>query len=155
MAFLGALALVAGLAEHSWVVASTAILDRAALLLAAVDRPFDARAAFCIRAGYLALRRVAAFFRIPFDRDPRPDDPITITRENFEEAVDALAAQGVAVKGDREAAWRDFAGWRVSYDRVVVALGGLTMAPAAPWVSDRSLRDWRPRAVFGRERARR
>lgn len=34
-------------------------------------------------------------------------------------------------------AWRDFAGWRVNYDTVLVALAGLTMAPYAPWSSDR------------------
>jgi hypothetical protein len=28
----------------------------------------------------------------------------------------------------------------------VIGLAGLTMAPPAPWSSDRSIRDWRPRA---------
>jgi hypothetical protein len=140
------------LPDHSWVVASGAILDGASLLLSCVDRPFDPRAAFCIRAGYLALRRVAAFFRVPFEPNPKPDDPITIARYEFEQAIHALADQGLPIKEDHDQAWRDFGGWRVNYDRVLVALAGLTMAPPAPWVSDRSLRDWRPRAVFGRER---
>ncbi len=143
------------LPDHSWVISSSAILDSASLLLACVDRPFDPRAAFCIRAGYLALRRVANFFHIPFNDDPRPDDPISILREEFDQAYDALAGQGLPLKEDRDQAWKDFRGWRVNYDRVVIALAGLTMAPPAPWVSDRSLRDWRPRAVFGRVRARR
>ena len=39
---------------------------------------------------------------------------------------------------DREQAWRDFAGWRVNYDRVLLALCSLVMAPYAPWSSDRS-----------------
>ncbi len=69
----------------------------------------------------------------------------------FDEALDALAVQGLPLKADRDQAWRDFQGWRVNYDRVLIALAGLTMAPPTPWVSDRSLRDWRPRAVFGRE----
>jgi hypothetical protein len=47
---------------------------------------------------------------------------------------------------DRDQAWRDFNGWRVNYDRVLIALAGLVMAPPAPWSSDRSVRDWRPRA---------
>jgi len=131
--------------DHSWVTASGAILDTAAVLLSAVDRPSDADAAYCIRAGYLALRRIATFFRIPYDPDPRPDDPISIERDEFDEACQALADQGIPLKPDREQAWRDFAGWRVNYDRVLIALAGLTMAPYAPWSSDRSVRDWRPR----------
>jgi hypothetical protein len=136
------------LPDHSWVIAAGAVLDGASLLLSAVDRPSDPEAAYCIRSGYLALRRVATFFRIPFDPDPRPDDPITIGRDEFEEACDALADQGVPLKADRDGAWRDFSGWRVNYDRVLVALAGLTMAPLAPWSSDRSIRDWRPRATI-------
>ncbi|MGH2663552.1 MAG: hypothetical protein ACRDH8_12290 [Actinomycetota bacterium] len=134
------------LPDHSWVTASGALLDAGALLLSSVDRPFDPRAAYCIRAGYLSLRRIAKFFRIPFDPDPRPDDPIAVTREEFDDACESLAEQGLPIKADRERAWRDFSGWRVNYDRVVIALAGLTMAPVAPWSSDRSVRDWRPRA---------
>jgi hypothetical protein len=132
--------------EHSWVIASGAILDAASLLLSAVDRPKDPDAAYCIRAGYLALRRISSFFRIPFDPDPRPDDPISIERDEFDEACQALERQGLPLRPDRDQAWRDFNGWRVNYDRVVVSLAGLTMAPYAPWSSDRSIRDWRPRA---------
>jgi hypothetical protein len=44
----------------------------------------------------------------------------------------------VPVKADREQAWRDFAGWRVNYDGVLLALCALVMAPYAPWSSDRS-----------------
>ena len=134
--------------EHSWVTASGAILDSASLLLSAVDRPPEPDAAYCIRAGYLALRRVAEFFRIPFNPDPGPDDPISILRDEFDEACDELAESGVPLRGDRDRAWREFVGWRVNYDRVLIALGGLTMAPYAPWSSDRSIRDWRPRATL-------
>ena len=50
---------------------------------------------------------------------------------------DALAAEGIPLKPDRDQAWRDFAGWRVNYDAVLVALAVLTIAPPAPWSSDR------------------
>ena len=132
--------------DHSWVTAAGAILDSAALLLSTVDRPKDPNAAYCIRAGYLCLRRIGAFFRIPFDPEPHPDDPISIARDEFDDACDALAEQGVPLLADRDQAWRDFVGWRVNYDRVLIALAGLTMAPQAPWSSDRSIRDWRPHA---------
>ena len=41
------------------------------------------------------------------------------------------------LKADRDQAWRDFAGWRVNYDRVLVSLANLTEAPPAMWSSDR------------------
>jgi hypothetical protein len=132
--------------EHSWVTAGGAILDGASLLLSAVDRPHDPSAAYCIRAGYLSLLRVADFFGIPYNPDAGPDDPISIARDEFDEACDALRAQGLPIVADLDRAWRDFRGWRTNYDRVVVALAGLTMSPPAPWTSDRSIRDWRPRA---------
>jgi hypothetical protein len=136
------------LPEHSWVISAGAVLDAASLLMSAVDRPPDARAAYCIRAGYLSLRRIASFFRIPFNPSPSPDDPISIGRNEFDDACEALASQGVPLKNDREQAWLDFSGWRVNYDTVLVAMAGLTMAPYAPWSSDRSIRDWRPRAAL-------
>ena len=126
--------------DHSWVTASGAVLDAAALIRAAVDVPHDPQADLCIRAGYLALRRIAAYFRVSFNPAPRfPEEPISIAREEFDQACDELAAAGVPLKPDRDQAWQDFAGWRVNYDRVLIALCQLTMAPYAPWSSDRSL----------------
>ena len=125
-------------ADHSWVTAAGAVLDGAALSLSTVDMDRDVQAEFCLRAGYLCLRRIAGFFRVPYDPDPEPDDPISITREEWEEAVAALELAGVPIKADRDRAWRDFAGWRVNYDTVLLALANLTNAPPALWSSDRS-----------------
>jgi hypothetical protein len=97
------------------------------------------RAELSIRAGYLCLRRIAGAYDIPYDPDPVPTDPISITRDEFDEVVDQLEAEGVPVKADRDQAWRDFAGWRVNYDTPLLALCGLVMAPYAPWSSDRSV----------------
>ena len=136
--------------DHSWVTAAGAVLDAASLMTSTVDSPRNANAQFCIRAGYLALRRIADFFGIPYDPDPAPDDPISIGRDEFETAYETLAAAGVPVLADREQAWRDFAGWRVNYDRVLIALAGLTVAPPAPWSSDRGLATYRPPILRGR-----
>jgi hypothetical protein len=130
--------------DHSWITAAGAVLDGASLMASTVDAPRDVEAEFCIRAGYLALRRIADFFRIPYDPDPKPDDPISITRDEYDEACRQLGEAGVPLKPDRDQTWRDFAGWRVNYDTVLVALAGLTAAPYAPWSSDRSLRQWHP-----------
>ena len=123
--------------EHSWVTAAGAVLDAAALVNAVVATPHDLQADLTIRAGYLALRSIADFFGVRYDRDPRPGDAISVSRAEFDAACADMAAQGVPLEPDRDKAWRDFAGWRVNYDTVLVALAGITMAPCAPWSSDR------------------
>ncbi len=126
--------------DRSWINAAGTVLDAAALAASTLDIPRDVRADLCVRSGYLALRRIADFFDILYDPDPKPDDPISITRAEFERACDQLAESGVPIKSDRAQAWKDYAGWRVNYDTVLIALAALTMAPYAPWISDRSLR---------------
>lgn len=123
--------------NRSWVTAAGAILDTASLVASTLDRPRDPRAELCIRAGYLCLQRVAAPLGIPFNEDPNPTDPISVTRTEFDEVCDAWAELGVPLKPDRDQAWRDFAGWRVNYDSVLVGLAVLTMAPRGVWSSDR------------------
>jgi hypothetical protein len=124
--------------EESWVTASGAILDGAALYVSSVD--VGARTPepeFMIRSGYLCLRHIADFFGLPVDHDPQPSDPISVTREEYDEAYERLARAGVPMRLDRDAAWRSFAGWRVNYDAALLGLVRLTMAPPAPWSSDR------------------
>jgi hypothetical protein len=58
--------------EHSWVTAAGAILDAAALAASTLDIPRDPQADLCIRAGYLALRRIADFSASPTIRTRRP-----------------------------------------------------------------------------------
>jgi hypothetical protein len=127
--------------HRSWVIAAGAVLDGAALVRSAVDIPADSQADLCIRAGYLALRYIAATFRISYNPNPSPADPISISRAEFEAALDEMAEAGVPLIADREQAWRDFAGWRVNYDTVLLALAELTIAPPARWSSDRRLAD--------------
>ena len=135
------------LSHRSWVTASGAVLDAASLRLAAVDLPFDPQAGFCLRGGVFALRAVASYFGLPFDPDPAPTDATSISEEEFLDACDRLVAATIPIRADREQAWRDFNGWRVNYDQVLIGLAGLVMAPYAPWSSDRSLRYRRP--TFG------
>lgn len=125
--------------EDSWITAAGAVLDTAAVTLSAVEIPNEYSAALSIRAGYIALRRVADYFDIAFPRDPHyPAISISIKREEFDDLLNKLAEAGVPLKPDREQAWRDFAGWRVNYDRVLLVLCALVMAPEAPWSSDRA-----------------
>ena len=125
--------------EHSWITAAGTVLDAAALTLAALDVPFEASAALCIRAGFISLRRIADYFDIPYPHDPHfPETPISIDQDEFVAVLDQLEEEGLPVKADREKAWNDFAGWRVNYDRPLLVLNTMVMAPPAFWSSDRA-----------------
>jgi hypothetical protein len=140
--------------ERSWVTAAGTVLDAAALAQSTMAIPWNPQAGLCIRSGYLALREISDYFGLPYDPDPQPDAPISIAKEEFYEAYEQLGGAGVPVRPDRERAWREFAGWRVNYDAVLLGLAGLTMAPYASWSSDRSLSYRRPRVVpWGRRSA--
>jgi len=127
------------LAERSWITAAGALLDAASLSQSVLDLPDDPHAALCIRSGTLCLRRISDFFDIAYDPDPRPDDPVSISRDEFDRALELLEGVGTPIQADREQAWTDFAGWRVNYDSVLLSLASLCQAPVAPWSSDRAL----------------
>jgi hypothetical protein len=118
--------------SQSWVNAAGAIMDAAALMRSSVAVPSDVQADLVIRAGYLALRRIAAHFGVVYEPNPLPTDATSITRAQFDHALDVIAAAGVPLVPDRDQAWRDFNGWRVNYDSALRGLESLTMAPT-PW----------------------
>ncbi|MCU1361215.1 MAG: hypothetical protein JWN99_2504 [Ilumatobacteraceae bacterium] len=123
--------------RRSWITAAGCVLDTAAIVESVVDRDHDGRAAVLLRTGYLCLRRVSDFFQIPYDPDPQPGDPINVTRAEFDQVCVEMETQGLKLYADREQAWRDFAGWRVTYEHTLLALCALVMAPPALWSSDR------------------
>ena len=124
--------------DRSWVTAAGAILDSASFVASSITSEKHPEAQLCIRSGYLSLRHIAGFYGLPFDPDPRPDDPISVTRDEFDELFERLRAAGAPMVDDQDAAWRSFSGWRVNYDRPLLELASLTLAPQAPWSSDRS-----------------
>ncbi len=139
---------------RSWVTAAGTVLDTAAVYASTLAIEPNAPAGVTIRAGYIALRRIADFFGLPYDPDPSPDDPISITRAEYDALYDSLVEAGLDLVPDRDQAWRDFAGWRVNYDTVLLLLAEMVHAPYAPWTNDRSPPDhhrhkaawlWQPR----------
>ena len=71
-------------------------------------------------------------------------------RSEFDSLCVELRAADVRLKSDLDQAWRDFNGWRVNYDQVLVRLCALTMAPPAKWSSDRIDQLELPRLRFRR-----
>jgi hypothetical protein len=124
--------------ERSWITAAGCVLDTAAITASTLDRPKDSQADIMLRTGWFCLRRICDFYGISHNPDPAPDDPISITRHDFDLLCIELHAAGVALKPNRDQAWRDFAGWRVNYDTVLTSLCSLIDAPPAKWSSDRA-----------------
>jgi hypothetical protein len=124
--------------ENSWITAAGTVLDAAALALAAIDLPFEPSAALCIRAGFLSLRQIADSFGISYPLEEEfPHISISISQDEFNDVLNRLADADVPLKSDRQQAWEDFSGWRVNYDRPLIELCQLIMAPPAFWSSDR------------------
>lgn len=125
--------------NRSWISAAGCILDAASLRASVVDLPREPHAELCVRAGYVALRRIADVFDIDYDPDPRPEDATSITRAEFDAVCRDMAAAGIPLKSDFDAAWRAFNGWRVNYDAALLGLAALTVSsPQAHWSGDRA-----------------
>jgi hypothetical protein len=126
--------------QRSWVTAAGAVLDAVGLAGAALRRGPSAQERLTLRAGVFALRRIAEFFALPFEREPDPRGPVSVRRHEFEDAYRRLVDAELDVCTDLEQAWADFVAARAQYDEVLLALAALTMAPEAPWSGDRAQR---------------
>ncbi len=111
-----------------WLTAAGVALDTAALSMAALE-PSNRHAGLMMRTGFDTLRQIADQFRIDYDPDPAPTDPISVPHGDVEDVLDQLGAAGLPLRSDREQIWRDWAGWRVNYDSVLVDLARITHAP--------------------------
>ncbi|MEK6439816.1 hypothetical protein [Pseudonocardia sp. T1-2H] len=125
---------------RSWVIGLLSVMDSAALYLALAPGRAPSEARLCLRMGYRCLREIAGTLRIPVDDDPKPDDPLQLSREEFADAVAYIRSSGFPVERSAAEAWPDFQGWRVNYERVAIALAELTDAPPALWSGGRRLR---------------
>ncbi len=118
---------------RSWLSAAEAALDTAAFVRATHLAPTRGQADTMIRAGYLALRAIADFYRVEPEVGPGQFDGLAIARADFDSIVTELAARGMTVGVDLDEAWVAFAGWRVNYDRAVVGLRELIGDAPSHW----------------------
>lgn len=123
---------------RSWVVSLLAVLDAAAMYLSLAPSRAPSEARLCLRMGFTSVRDLAHTLGLPHDPDPRPDAPIALTREEFEEGVALLTEIGFPLERSADEAWADFRGWRVNYEGVVHALADLVSAPPAMWSGPRT-----------------
>jgi hypothetical protein len=122
----------------SWVTAQLAILDAAALYLALLPAGSDLiQARLCLRGGFTCLGNVARSIGIPIPLDADPSDGISLSYEEFLEAIERLREVDYPIERQLVDAWTDFLGWRVNYEAAAYALASVTEAPPAMWSGPR------------------
>jgi hypothetical protein len=123
--------------HSSWVVSQLAVLDAAALHMAACpdSAPFTAR--LCVQMGFTCLRKLTRTLRIPVDEDPRPDGPVRLSWEEFMLGWERITSVGFPVERTAEEAWAHFRGWRVNYEAAAYKLAAGLDAVPARWSGSR------------------
>jgi type IV secretory pathway TrbD component len=121
----------------SWIVSQLAVLDAAALHLSACPEtaPFTAR--LCLQMGFTCLRKLTHTLHLPVDDDPRPDDPIQLSWDDFLEGWQRLLDVGFPVERPADEAWRHFRGWRVNYETSAYLLARGVDAVPSKWSGTR------------------
>jgi hypothetical protein len=142
--------------DQSWVASVGTVLDGAALMFSAADFITGHGPVEEVRGPMLALANgiptglplappVLLADLMGSWSEPAP--AVSIRRHEYLTALDHLGALVTVPEADREGCWRRFAWTRSGYDLALRGLAGLTLAPTAPWTTDRPARVGRPRLL--------
>jgi hypothetical protein len=123
--------------QTSWLLGLLAVLDAAALHLALNPGTAPPEARPLLRVGYITMRKLARSLRIPVNEDPHPDDPIALTKAEYDAAVDRMRRAGWVFEREPDEAWPHFHGWRVNYEAAAYAIARLLDTPPAVWSGPR------------------
>jgi hypothetical protein len=121
----------------SWLLALLGVLDAAALHHCLCPESVPSEVRPLLRVGFLTMRRLATSLRLDFPADPSPDDPIRLTRAEFDQAVAWLQAAGWQIERSPDEAWPQFRGWRVNYEAACEAMTYHLDLPPALWSGPR------------------
>ena len=125
----------------SWVTALLAVLDSAALYLAlSPEAAPKVPARLCLRAGFLCFGDVARAMGFDIPLEPDPSRGISITYEEFLDAVARMRKVDFPIERDDPAdAWPDFVGWRVNYEQAAYAIARELDVVPALWSGPRRM----------------
>jgi hypothetical protein len=123
--------------QTSWVLGLLAVLDAAALHLSLNPGTAPPEARPLMRVGYIAMRKLARGLGMAVTEDPHPEDPIALTREDFDAAVERMRRAGWVFEREPDDAWPHFHGWRVNYESAAYALARFLDLPPAVWSGTR------------------
>jgi hypothetical protein len=122
----------------SWVTAQLAVLDAAALYLALLPNASGLiQARLCLRGGFTCFGSIARALQMPIPEEADPSGGISLSYDDFLEAIERLRRVDFPVERPVEDAWTDFVGWRVNYEAAAYALAWATDAPPALWSGPR------------------
>jgi hypothetical protein len=122
----------------SWAIALLAVLDSAALFLAI--SPGSAPvvpARLCLRSGFLCFDQIARAMGIDVPDEPDPDRGISLTYQQFLDAIGRMREVDFPIERDPAEAWTDFVGWRVNYEQAAYAVAAAIEAVPALWSGPR------------------
>jgi hypothetical protein len=122
----------------SWVTSLLAVLDSAALMLSL--NPSTAPvvpARLCLRAGFICFGDVARAMGFEIPAEPDPSAGISVTYEEFLDAIAVLRLVEFPTEQSPEDAWQDFVGWRVNYEQAAFAIAYAIDAVPALWSGPR------------------
>src|SRR5215467_1537073 len=125
----------------SWVTALLAVLDSAALFL--VLSPKSAPvvpARLCLRSGFLCFNQIARAMGIEVPDERDPGDTISLTYEEFLDAIERMREVNFPIERDPAEAWPEFVGWRVNYERSAYGVAAAVDAVPAMWSGPRHQR---------------
>lgn len=124
--------------EASWVTSLLAVLDSAALYLSLCPEAAPAvPTRLCLRSGLQCLNEVARSIGIKVPDEPEKDADISLSYDEFLDAVVRLREVDFPMEREPEAAWPHFVGWRVNYEQAAYALAVTVDAIPALWSGPR------------------
>jgi hypothetical protein len=122
----------------SWAVALLAVLDSAALFLALSPKAApEVPARLCLRSGFQCFAEIARALGHPIPREPDVSAGISLSYEEFVEAVDRMHEVDFPTERSPQAAWPHFVGWRVNYEQAAYAVISDLHAVPALWSGPR------------------
>ena len=122
----------------SWLTSLLSVLDSAALMLSlAPEEAPTVPARLCLRGGFQCFRRIARAMGFEVPEEANPDAGITLTFEEFLDAVQRLLDVGFRITRDPADAWPDFVGWRVNYEQAAYQIAEAIDAVPALWSGPR------------------
>jgi len=122
----------------SWVTSLLSVLDSAALFLSLSPKAApEVPARLCLRSGFLCFYRIARAMGFDIPEEPNPEDGISLTYDDFLEAVERMRQVDFPIERDPADAWPDFVGWRVNYEQAAYAIAAAVYAVPAKWSGPR------------------
>ena len=126
------------LGMSSWVTSLLAVLDSAALILTlAPEEAPTVPARLCLRGGFQCFSRIARAMGLIVPEEADPSAGITLTYEEFLDAINRMHKVGFEITRDPADAWPDFVGWRVNYEKAAYAIAEAVDAVPALWSGPR------------------